>query len=179
MNYRAFIDDKDLIYRIEYYHNPQRWIDNMQDMSNPIMDVNNWSPELKYFKTDIDEVSDEISNLPNNTGGIYMFYIKGICLPFIENYILYIGRCKFTDGQNIRKRANEYFLNDYRKGKRIMIQRMLNHWKEYLYYRYYPDTDNNRIDTNESILIRSIFPPFNEVIPDRMDIQQTVPAFNQ
>lgn len=41
-------------------------------------------------------------------GGIYMFYIKGICLQFIEDYIVYIGRYKSTDNQNIRKRAKEY-----------------------------------------------------------------------
>ena len=32
-----------------------------------------------------------INQLPNDKGGIYIFYLKGICLPFFENYILYIG----------------------------------------------------------------------------------------
>ena len=106
-----------------------------------------------------------------------MFYIKGICLPFIENYIIYIGRCKSTHKQNIKKRAKEYYTDDYLKGKRQMIRSMFNHWKEYLYYRYYPDVDNERIDQNESILIRAILPPYNEVIPDKIDIQPTIPAF--
>lgn len=177
MTYRAFIEDDDTPFRIEYYHNPKRWTENITDSNNPIMSVDNWSSELKYFKTDEDNISDEICNLPTNTGGIYMFYIKGICLPFVENYIVYIGRCKYTDSQNIRKRAKEYFTEDYQKGKRQMIQKMLKHWKNYLYYRYFSDTDNAKIDQNESFLIRTILPPFNEVIPDRIEIQTTVPAF--
>ena len=177
MNYRAFIEDDDTSFRIEYYHNPKRWVDNSTDTNNPIMMIENWSSEIKFMNQTYDDVSDEINSLPNDKGGIYLFYIKGICLPFIENYIVYIGRCKSTESQNIRKRAKEYYTNDYLKGKRQMIQKMFKHWKEYLYYRYYPDVDNDRIDINESFLIRAILPPYNEVIPDKIDIQPTISAF--
>jgi hypothetical protein len=177
MNYRAFIEDDDTPYRIEYYHNPRRWIENNVDTSNAIMKIENWSSEIKYMNHTYDDVSNEIKSLPNDKGGVYMFYIKGICLPFIENYIVYIGRCKSTDNQNIKKRAKEYFANDYIKGRRQMIQKMFNHWKEYLYYRCYLDNDNDRIDLNESYLIRAILPPYNEVIPDKVEIQPTTPAF--
>lgn len=171
MHYRAFIEDDDTPFRIEYFHNPNRWRDNPLGANNPIMDINNWSQEIKYIGTR-EGIADEICNLPNNTGGVYMFYIKGLSLPFIENYIVYIGRCRLTDSQNIRKRAREYFSDT-----RPLIKKMFRLWRDYLYYRFYPDTDNNRIDTNEVQLIRSILPPLNEAIPDRIEIQETIPAF--
>lgn len=173
--YRAFIaDDSEAIYRLEYYHNPQRWNDNVLDHDNPIRNIDLWSSEIKYINDAGDGVSAEISNLPNDVGGIYMFYVKGINLPFIENHILYIGRCKITDHQNIRKRAKEY----YRDTARQLIVKMFRLWKDHLYYRYYPDTDNDSIDKNEIQLIRSILPPLNELIPDKIDVRPTVPAFN-
>jgi len=181
MNYRAFIEDDDTPFRIEYYHNPSRWIKNAVATDNPIMDVNKWSQEIKYMNK-VNEndfsISDDIRNLPTDTGGIYIFFIKGISLPFIENYIVYIGRCQYTEAQNINKRAKEYFVNDYLRGERLMIQKMFKHWKDHLYYRYYPDTDNDNIKRNEAQLIRAILPPLNEVIPDKMDIRETIPAFN-
>jgi len=177
MNYKAFIEDDDTPFRIEYYHNPIRWKANFLDSNNPIMNVENWSDEIKFLNQTYDNVSDGINNLPNDKGGVYMFYIKGISLPFIENYIVYIGRCKSTDSQNIKKRAKEYFTNDYQKGNRKMIQKMIRRWKEFLFYRYYSDTDNEKIDQNESILIRTILPPYNEIIPDKIVIQPTRPAF--
>lgn len=171
MHYRAFIDDEDTPFRIEYYHNPNRWLSNPINSNNPIMNINNWSEEIKYIGS-TGNVADEILSLPNNTGGIYMFYIKGVSLPFIENYVLYIGRCRFTNSQNIRKRAKEYLMDT-----RPLIARMFRLWKDYLFYRFYPDTDNVRIDTNEIQLIRAIFPPLNETIPDNIDVQATIPAF--
>ncbi len=172
--YRAFIhdDDDNERYRLTYYHNPQRWIDNLLETNNPIRDLANWSNEIKYLNDQNSDVSQEIKNLPTDRGGVYMFYLKGINLPFVENYILYIGRCQFTSNQNINKRANEYL-----KDERIEIKRMFRKWKEYLYYRYYPDTDNEKICSNEVKLIRAIAPEFNEEIPNNFEVQNTVPAF--
>ena len=169
---RAFIDDDNKLYDITYYHTPSRWINNLIDPSNPIANETMWSKEIKYMNDDNNDISDEIKNLPNNTGGIYIFFIKGLSLPFIEKYITYIGRCQYTDNQNIRKRAREYFTDD-----RDLIKRMFTHWKAYLYYRYFPDTNNDNIRMNEAMLIKSIWPPFNLVIPDKIDIQKTTSAF--
>lgn len=174
--YRAFIaeDDNESIYRLEYFHNPLRWNDNMIELNNPIRNVNHWSQEIKYISDDGNRISDDILNLPNDIGGIYMFYIKGNNLPFIENHILYIGRCKITEHQNIRKRAKEYYTDT----KRQLIAKMFRLWKHNIYYRFYADNDNDRIDQNEVQLIRSILPPLNEKIPNKLEIQPTIPAFN-
>lgn len=176
--YRAFLaeDSNNYQYELRYYHNPDRWTNNAIEFDNPIRNVENWSDEIKYLNAANDDLSEEIKNLPNNTGGIYIFYIKGLNLSFIENYILYVGRCQFTgqNRQHIRKRAREYY-NDTRD----LIVEMFSRWKEYLYYRYYPDTDNERIKNNEIQLIRAILPQYNEVIPDQIEIQNSIPAFNQ
>lgn len=173
--YRAFLseDSDNYKYELRYYHNPKRWHDNLVDANNPIKDVANWSEEIKYLNIHNDDISNDIKSLPNNTGGIYVFYVKGLNISFFENYILYIGRCKFTQNQNIRKRAKEYYTDT-----RDLIVEMFSRWKEHLYYRYYADIDNERIEKNEIQLIRAILPQYNEVIPDKIEIQQTVPAFN-
>ena len=105
----AFLNlyDEDKLYDIIYYHNPSHWIDNKIDDLNPISDEAKWSEEIKYYEGGV--ISESIKNLPTNTGGIYMFYLKGINLPFIEKYVVYIGRCHYSEGrQHIRKRAKEY-----------------------------------------------------------------------
>ncbi len=174
MRKNAFLNshDEDKLYDITYYHNPQHWINNKIDDTNPISDENNWSKEIKYYNGD--KISDDINNLPTNTGGIYMFYLKGINIPFIEKYIVYIGRCLFNkDIQYIRKRAREYDSDT----TRTEIVRMKKYWKDYLYYRYFPETDNDQIARDEVLLIRAIRPPFNSEIPDKLEVQTSINAF--
>lgn len=87
--YRAFLaeDSNNYQYELTYYHNPNRWRNNIINTENPIRNVDNWSDEIKYLNESNDDLSDDIKNLPNDTGGIYVFYIKGLNLSFIENYI--------------------------------------------------------------------------------------------
>ena len=173
--YRAFIDsDMDnLMYLVPYYPHPKRWEENFIPIDDPIRDSRLWSPEFKYLNSTNDGLSDEIKNISKDHGGIYVFSLKGISIPFMENYILYIGRCKFTVNQNLKKRAKEYIKDD-----RIFIRNMFERWKQHLYYRYYPETNNDRIVKIEELLIRAIVPPLNEAIPNKTEIQPTVPAFN-
>lgn len=174
MRINAFINenDEDKLYDITYYHNPRHWVDNKIDNANHIIEEAYWSKEIKYYEGGI--VSDDINNLPTNTGGVYMFYLKGINLPFIEKYIVYIGRCHYSKGkQYIRKRAKEYDSDN----SRTEIVRMKKYWKDYLFYRYYPETNNEIIDRNEVALIRAIRPPFNSEIPDKIEVQEPINAF--
>ncbi len=174
MRVNAFLNlhDEDKLYGITYYHNPNHWIENRIDETNPIADEAKWSEEIKYYNGG--KVSDEIDKLPTDKGGVYMFYLKGINLPFIEKYIVYIGRCHFTyKKQHIRKRAKEYA----REENRSEIVRMKKYWKDYLFFRYYPETNNDQIDMDEATLIRAIRPPFNSEIPDKIEIQSSIKAF--
>ena len=172
--HRAFIysDLENFKYCIEYYHYPKRWMDNLLPIGDDISNSAKWSQEMKFLNDTNDDLSDDIKKLPTSHGGIYMFYIKGLNLPFAENYILYIGRCQYTSSQHIKKRAREYL-----NSSRIMIKSMFDRWKPYLYYRYFPETDNDRIKQLEVTLIRSIVPPLNEDIPNRLFISPSVHAF--
>ncbi len=66
-----------------------------------------------------------------------------------------------------------HYIND----ERSMIQEMFENWKNDLYYRYFPDTDNYAIKKNEIALIRSIVPPYNEDIPNKIEEQPKIKAF--
>lgn len=98
MLYRAFVadDDENLKHEVLYYHNPSRWKDNILPIDDPIRDENKWSVEFKYLNTDNSDISNDIKALPTNTGGLYIFFLKGVNLPFFESHILYIGRCEVT-----------------------------------------------------------------------------------
>lgn len=174
MHHRAFLalDESNPVFNLEYNHNPKRWESNLIPVDSPIRDMTRWSMEYKYYNPDYTKASEEIYNLPDDTGGIYVFYLKGLNLPFFENYILYVGKCSSTDSQYIKKRALEY-----QHDNRPLIKEMMSKWKKNLYYRFFPDTDNNRIKQTEIILIRSILPYYNEEIPDNLCVQPKVKAF--
>lgn len=173
--YRAFVesDMDNNKYIVSYYNNPNRWNNNILPYNDPVCNMANWSEEIKYLNPTDDDISDEIKNISNLHGGVYIFLLKGVNLPFMENYILYVGRARFTSNQNLRKRAKEYF-NDTR---RLLIKNMFTKWKPYIYYRYYYETDNTRINQIEATLIRAIMPPLNEDIPNNIDIRPAVSAF--
>ena len=96
--YRAFstFDEESIKHQITYYHNPSRWESYQLPLNSPLRNIDNWSEEIKYYNSDGTDYSDEIGQLPTTTGGVYVFYLKGDNLSFFENYILYIGRCRFT-----------------------------------------------------------------------------------
>ena len=169
MEFRAF-SRGDLKYQIEYTPNQRRWQSNYVGKNNPICSEQNWSEEIKYFENG--KLSDKIKTLPTNTGGIYMFYLKGINLPFVEHYILYIGRAQCTEDENINLRERHYVYD-----QRELIKTMFSLWKNYIYYRYYPDTDNSLIKKNEVCLIRAIVPPFNTTIPNKIQKEPEIKAF--
>ncbi len=103
MKYRAYnAFNKDKLLEIVFRPNPIRWNDNFIGENNPIRNVANWSSEIKYLRNG--KISKEIKNIPKDTGGIYMFYLKGINLPFAEYYKAehYIHQAKiFTKEQCI------------------------------------------------------------------------------
>lgn len=179
MDFAAFKDIDDFLrfgdgnkdYTVGYLLRPEIWSQEYIGETNPIKDENNWSDEIKYLN-DRGEVSQGISMLPSNTGGVYMFLLKGINLPFAEKYILYIGRAQLTSKMNIRIRAKSYLKDD-----RIKIQTMFKLWGKDLYYRYYSDSNNANIVQNEANLIRAILPPFNSDLPQRINCRPEINAF--
>lgn len=118
--------------------------------------------EFKYFSDDAKTINPAISNVPNTTGGIYLFLIKPNIIADIPNYLAYVGRAHISDGQNLQKRVREYATEE----KRMKIVQMKRYWSPYLYVRYLPLEDNEVIDAIEVELIKAILPPFNDRLPD-------------
>ena len=120
--------------------------------------------KVKYFD-DEGNKNKELLSIPNNKGGIYIYYINPEGVP-IDNYfcIMYVGRAHFGEGtQNLRKRVNSYEgeSKDLYKG-RIKIRELFNRYKEYLYVMYRPIDGNDNIDRFEEELTAAIVPPVND-----------------
>jgi len=122
--------------------------------------------EIKFFNEDCTEINENITDLPNNKGGIYFFILKNKVLPNLSSHIMYIGRAHSTVHQNLRKRCREYFTKYYKDHTaRPHIYIMLNNWSHHLHLCFIELTDNDDIDNIEEMLINNIVPPFNHDIP--------------
>jgi hypothetical protein len=158
---------------------PMLWKDYLKIEVSDYLDGLEWN-EIKYLTDSANDeltINPEINNLPSNNGGIYIFLIKNN-LTFLNcNYLAYIGRAQFTDGQNLNKRCKEY-LNDSRES----IEQMLYYWGDYLYLKYAPIHDdkicasNKKIVEIEDILIKALRPPFNSETPAKK-VMRTKKAF--
>lgn len=146
------------------------------DWSKFNLNANNFK-EIKYLDATANDFDNSINNLPDDKGGIYIFFIKFNQIPNFANYLVYIGRAQKTDGQNLRKRCKEYFQKYRRNAEdRAKIIRMFKFWKKYLYLKYIELDDNKIIIQLEEELINTILPPFNDEIPDKT-IKTAVKAF--
>jgi hypothetical protein len=125
-----------------------------------------WS-QLKFLNADATSFSDDIHRLPNDKGGVYMFFVKCHILPGITEFPLYIGRARLTDGHNIRVRIRAYFTK-YRNGKerRPLILKMIKYWGKELYIAFRVLDDNQEIVDLERKLINGLLLPMNTEIPD-------------
>ena len=178
MRFEAFITENDgiKVYDCTYYHDPNKW-NEFPDNLKPLICENKWSQYIKYLDN-TGKISDEIKHLPNNQGGIYLFYIQGQPIPSFEMFLVYIGRALYTNkGENINKRVRHYYTESKNNRSRPKIKRLFKYWKDFLYIKYLPSDDNEFIKAGESSLIRAILPPFNDEIPDRIEYKQGVNAF--
>lgn len=168
--------DENKKYDWVYYHYPERWsevsLGNMASSKNE----SHWSDFIKYLDDD-HSISQSIRNIPNDSGGIYVFFVQGPTIPFLERHVAYIGRAKKTRTQNLRKRVMEYLPESEKKNSRHKIYRLFRYWKDYLYIRYLTCSDNDTIDNLEKLLIHAIFPPFNDKIVEKIIIKQPKKAF--
>jgi hypothetical protein len=157
-----------LIHTVPFKLVPNLW----RKFNLDISDLN-WT-EIKYLKNDT-EVHDDITNVSNKAGGIYLFYIRCPILTNHSEYLVYVGRCKSTKYQNLRKRLREYNIEKILLS-RPKIKRMRTYWGEHLIVKYVELTDNLRIDEVEDELFNAILPPFNSQIT-RVDTSKGVKAF--
>ena len=138
-----------------------------------IINDSKWQ-EVKFLDDSSVALHNSMINIPNNMGGIYTFILKPNIIPDTHLYIFYIGRAKYTQRQNLRKRCKEY-LTDNERPKIIMMREL---WGRHLYIRYLPLTDNSIIDKLEENLLNSIIPPCNDEIPNKIIKMAKKAAFN-
>ncbi len=136
----------------------------------------NWT-SIKYLNDDGSNFSDDINLVPNDKGGLYLFYIKCSLIIGLTEYPLYVGRAQFTEGQNLRKRVKEYFQHYSKNNERPKITRMIKYWGSNLFLAFYPLDENDDIISLEKDIINCTLFQMNDKIPDKI-ISDAVKAFN-
>jgi len=139
------------------------------------LSFNNWT-KTKYLKENADDFDNSINNIPDDKGGLYMFYVKCKIISGITEYPLYVGRAQLTEHQNLRKRVKEYFNKYQRTNERPKITKMFKYWKNNLYLAYFPLDNNEDIISIEKQFINSLLLPMNTEIPDT-EVKQAIKAF--
>ena len=123
---------------------------------------------IKYLNEDGMRVNSEITQVPNDCGGIYVFLLKPDKIPQLHRYIMYIGRARRASSFSLRRRCSQY-IND----SRPKVANMMSCWGKELYLFYLPihDTDDF-IEMVERELLRVIIPPCNSEIPDHYTLPE-------
>lgn len=158
-------------HKVEFILNPNEVWNTFDSEMKKLVQSDKWQ-EIKFLDENEAKINPLISNVPNNSGGIYIFFLRGNIIPNLHEYIMYVGRVKYTNSQNLRKRLREYI-----KDTRPKIMFMRKTWGKYLYIKYLPLTDNNDIVKLEEELIRVIIPPYNEEITPKVMMQAKTAAF--
>lgn len=116
---------------------------------------------IKYLD-DAGELNEDIRNLPNDCGGIYIFLLKPDKIPLMHRYIMYIGRARRATSFSLRQRCSTYISDT-----RPKVHRMIHRWGPELYLYYLPIHDSDEfIKKVERELNRVIIPPCNSQYPD-------------
>lgn len=123
------------------------------------------------------ELSEEVSSIPTEYGGIYVYVIRQPVIPGCGEYIMYVGRALKTQGYNLRVRVRSYQKYFTEVHDREKIHRLFEQWGQYVYVRYLPvRASNEEIKLLEERLISSLVPQCNADIPIRT-VKQAVNAF--
>jgi excinuclease UvrABC nuclease subunit len=160
---------KTLGYRL---HHPL-WV--RYDLSAIDLSFNNWT-RLKYLNDDATNFHDDIDLVPDDRGGLYMFYVKCPVIKGITEYPFYIGRAQLTQGQNLKKRVKEYFSKFRVENERPKITKMFKYWDTELHLAFLVLDENEEIVDFEKKLINSLLLPMNDQIPDK-ETRDAVKAF--
>jgi len=177
INFDLDEDEINRIFTRDFLINPILWTDSAE--INRHININDMN-EVKYVRDDLTSYDSDLNSLPT-TGGLYFFFIKPPILFGKIQYLVYIGRARGTDNQNLKKRCREYFY-DFRNvnkddSRTRKVRRMIKRWGKYLYLQYIEIGNNSLIDSLESLLINNIRPPFNSSIPEKIYYQPAVAAF--
>ena len=158
---------------MSYYLHKPLW--DRYNFPNLNLQFTNWQ-KIKYLNANADDFNLAINTVPNNSGGLYLFYVKCEIISGITEYPFYIGRAQLTEHQNLRKRVKEYFLHYSRNDERPKITKMFKYWANDLHLAYFVLNNNRDIIDLEKQLINYLLLPMNDEIPDQ-EIKQAIKAF--
>lgn len=144
---------------VEFVLNIDKWQTVDSEIRNIVSE--HWE-HIKFLNDDGTDISNEISKVPNDKGGIYAFLIKPEIIPGLHMYIMYIGRARKKNGFSLQKRCKDYLTDT-----RVKVAYMREMWGKELYFYYMPLEDDDLIERVERELIRVIIPPCNTQIPDQ------------
>ncbi len=174
MNDSAFLLGEELeLRKVEYKLHRDLW--SQFNFPNLDLSFENWV-KIKYLNANANALDVEVENIPINSGGLYMFYVKCEIISGITEYPLYVGRAQFTEHQNLRKRVKEYFQKYAKTNERPRITKMFKYWASELYLAYISLEENEGINELEKQFINSLLLPMNTKIPDT-EISQAINAF--
>lgn len=133
--------------------------------------------KIKYFGESNNVLSNEVSEIPMDKGGIYIYVIENSVVPCIGSYIMYVGRARKTKTENLRARAKSHFSKYSRHEENERIERVFDNWSQHVYLLYLPLDTNEEVDCLEKELIVSLTPPCNKDYPSPK-IRRKLSAFS-
>jgi hypothetical protein len=129
------------------------------------------------FMSDSGDLHNDISKIPNQYGGIYVYVIVPPIIPECGAYIMYVGKATKTSTENLRARVRSYKSTFSEETKRKKLHRLFKKWGKYVYVYYLPvDISAGDINTLEERLISAFVPPCNSMIPIKT-VRDAVSAF--
>ncbi|MCM1213827.1 MAG: hypothetical protein NC331_01005 [Lachnospiraceae bacterium] len=129
-----------------------------------IVDLN-YMKKIKYFGNNSNMLSSEVNDLPDDSGGVYIYSIENGIVPSLGSYIMYVGRARKTKSENLRARAKSHYSQYKRHEENERLERLFDSWDQYVYFSYLPINGNNLIDLVEEQLITALTPPCNKEYP--------------
>lgn len=159
--------------RIRYFLSNSLWL--KFGSASKILDFPSWK-SIKYLNENGTNLNSAISKIPDNQGGLYLFFVPCPVLPGLTEFPLYIGRAQLTENQNLRKRVKEYFQHYMRDDERPKIYRMLKLWGPELMVAYHEFEENSDTIDLEKRIINSTLFPMNDQIPDK-ELKAAIKAF--
>ena len=146
------------------------------DVSDLPVDITTWQC-IKMLNDSCSDINAQITKIPTQCGGIYVYVIKPPVIPACGEYIMYVGKATKTQHQNLRARVRSYKAELGPDFKREKIHRLFAKWGKYVYVRYLPvDGTVDVIALLEDRLIAALTPPCNADIRIQ-NIKRAVNAF--
>ena len=141
------------------------------------VDFSLWK-SIKLISDPSGKFSENLVEVPNNYGGIYIYSIHPGIIPNCGSYVMYIGMASKTDHENLRTRIKQYQKETGASYTRERLHRLFRKWGDYVYLHYLPvDASREEIAELEDRLIASLTPPCNAEIRVK-SVKTAVKAFN-